>query len=162
MLDPGKRFITVVLALGIIVLLAAITLGEREGSRVIGRVTDQRLQSIAPPTLPPAPQKGKTTGPYGPNWKRTDVMAVATDPAFPDPRVPPVPLPTAPPPPKTTPAPRATAVPTPTATPNMNVPIWRRAAPLPTPSATASFTPYPGPSNSPAPTARPLLQPGGV
>jgi hypothetical protein len=161
-LDPGKRFITVVLALGIVVLIAAIAIGERAGNRVIGRATEQQLRSIAPPTLSPKPETGRNTGPYGPNWKSTDVMAVATDPAFPDPRVPPVPLPTVPPPPKSTPAPRSTFVPSPSPTPNLNIPVWRRAAPLPTPSPAASFTPYPGPSNSPSPSSRPSLQPRGL
>jgi hypothetical protein len=102
--DPSKRFITLVLALGIAVLVAAIAFGERAGDKVIGQVTEKRLDSIAPVTLTPAPVQ-KSASPYGPNWKRTEVMSAATDPAFPDPRVPPVPPPTLPPPPKHTPTP---------------------------------------------------------
>jgi hypothetical protein len=145
-LDPSKRFISIVLALGVVVLLAGIALGERAGDRVIGQVTEKRLESIAPVTVTPAPQPTRIS-PYGPDWKRTDVMAAATDPGFPDPRVPPAVVPTAPPPPKFTPPP--TPRPTPTPTPNMNVPIWRRLAPMPTPTPAASGSPAPTPTGSP-------------
>jgi hypothetical protein len=151
--DPSKRFITLVLALGIAVLVAAIAFGERAGDKVIGQVTEKRLDSIAPVTLTPAPVQ-KSASPYGPNWKRTEVMSAATDPAFPDPRVPPVPPPTLPPPPKHTPTPLP-SVATPTPMPNLNIPIWRREAPLPTPTPTGSETPYPGPSDSPSPSPQP-------
>lgn len=153
MVDPSKRFITLVLALGIAVLVAAIAFGERAGDKVIGQVTEKRLDSIAPVTLTPAPVQ-KSASPYGPNWKRTEVMSAATDPAFPDPRVPPVPPPTLPPPPKHTPTPLPTVA-TPTPTPNLNIPIWRREAPLPTPTPVGSETPYPGPSESPSPSPQP-------
>lgn len=159
MLDPSKRLVTAVLALGILALLAGIWAGERGGNRVIGQVTEKRLKSIAPVTLTPAPAQ---TGshPYGPDWKRTDVMAAAPDPQFPDPRVPPVPPPTPTPVPKVKAVP--TALPTPTPTPNLNLPIWRRAAPLPTPTPVGG-TASPGPqaSNSPEAPATASPQPGG-
>ncbi|HET6893967.1 MAG TPA: hypothetical protein VFH72_01125 [Candidatus Baltobacteraceae bacterium] len=146
---------TVVLALGIIVLVVGIALGERAGDRVIGQVTEKRLESIAPVTVTPAPAKN-SANPYGPDWKRTDVMAAASDPGFPDPRVPPVLPPTPTPVPKYT-LPPATPAPTATPTPNMNLPIWRRAAPLPTATPVSSGSPGPVPSGSPsaAPTASP-------
>ena len=148
MLDPSKRFLTVILALGVIVLIAAIAVGERAGDKVIGQVTEKRLNSIAPVSVTPAPRQ-TNSGPYGPDWKRTDVMSAAEDPHFPDPRIPPVPPPTMPPPPKNTPRPTA-APPSPTPTPNLNIPIWRRAAPLPTPAGTGPpGTPVPGPSLQP-------------
>lgn len=154
MFDPSKRFITLVLALGIVVLVAGIALGERAGDRVIGQVTEKRLQSIAPVTVTPAPRK-KSANPYGPDWKRTDVMAAAPDPGFPDPRVPPVLPPTPTPVPKYTAPP--TQAPTPTPTPNMNLPIWRRNAPLPTATPESTGSPGAEPSGSPstAPTASP-------
>ncbi len=147
-----------VLLLGIIVLVGAIAIGEREGDRVIGSGTEKRLSSVAPVTVTPEPASGPTTAPYGPNWKRTDVMAAAPDPGFPDPRVPPIPLPTPLPPPKYTPAPRtprpvATPTPSPTPTPNLNLPVWRRSAPLP------RITTRPTGSPSPAPTASVSPQP---
>jgi hypothetical protein len=145
-LDPTKRFVTLILALGILVLVAAIALGERMGDRVIGQVTEKRIASIAPVTVTPAPEQ--TTGPYGPDWKRQQVLAAPVDPAFPDPRVPPVPLPTIPPKPKESPRPTPTVSPTPTSNPNL--PIWRRLAPLPTATPIAS----PGPAGqSPSPEA---------
>lgn len=153
MTDPSKRFITIVLALGIIVLVAGIALGERAGNRVIGQVTEKRIESVAPVTVTPAPLRSGTNA-YGPNWKRTDVMAAAPDPGFPDPRVPPVAPPTPTPVPKWTPPP-ATAQPTPTPTPNMNLPIWRRMAPLPTPTPAGSGSPGPEASGSPAATESP-------
>ncbi len=161
MLDPSKRFITIVLALGVAVLISAIAVGERAGDKVIGQVTEKRLDSIAPVSVTPAPRQ-TNSGPYGPDWKRTDVMSAAEDPRFPDPRVPPVPLPTVPPAPKL--KPRPSSEPSPTPTPNLNIPIWRRAAPLPTASPSASGTPgtpVPGPSLQPngepagEPTSRP-------
>ncbi len=149
MLDPSKRFITLVLLLGIAVLVTAISFGAHEGDKVIGQVTEKRLDSIAPVSVTPAPVQ-KSSSPYGPNWKHTDVMSAAADPGFPDPRIPPMPVPTPPPPPKNTPTPKAVPA-TPSPTPNMNLPIWRRAAPLPTASAVATLTPVPGPSESPTP-----------
>lgn len=147
------------LALGILVLVAGIAVGQRAGDRVIGQVTEKRLESIAPVTVTPAPPK-KSASPYGPDWKRSDVMAAAPDPQFPDPRVPPVPPPTPMPPPKRTPPP--VEVPTPTPTPNLNLPIWRRMAPMPTPTPVETGSGSPGPqaqaSGSPAPTDSP--QPG--
>lgn len=153
MLDPSKRFLTVVLLLGIAVLVTAISFGEHAGDRVIGQVTEKRLDSIAPVTVTPAPVE-KSASPYGPNWKRTEVMSAAEDPQFPDPRVPPLPLPTPPPPPKALPAPKRIA-PSPTPTPNLNIPIWRREAPLPTAAPTDLASPEPGGSPSPSASASP-------
>ena len=158
MLDPSKRFITLVLLLGIAVLITAISFGEHAGDKVIGQVTEKRLDSIAPVTVTPAPVQ-KSASPYGANWKRTEVMSAADDPQFPDPRVPPLPLPTVPPPPKhkATPSPSPSFA-TPTPTPNMNLPIWRRNAPLPTAtpfvppgSPQAGGTPTPTPEHSAQP-----------
>ena len=153
MLDPSKRFLTVVLLLGIAVLVTAISFGEHAGDRVIGQVTEKRLDSIAPVTVTPAPVE-KSASPYGPNWKRTEVMSAAEDPQFPDPRVPPLPLPTPPPPPKVRPTPKH-IVPSATPTPNLNIPIWRRAAPLPTATPAELTSPSEGTSPSPAPSNSP-------
>jgi len=146
------------MVLGIIVLIGAIALGERMGDRVIGQVTEKRLEGVAPITVTPAPS-AQNAAPYGPGWRETQVLAAAADPGFPDPRVPPVPLPTAAPLPKYTPAPKTVVKPTPTPTPNLNLPIWRRAAPLPTSTPVGSASPEPGgspsPSSSPKPTGDP-------
>ena len=149
--DPSKRFATIVMALGIVVLVVAIIIGERAGDRVIGQVTEKRLESIAPITVAPAAPEA-TVVPYGPNWKRSDVMAAAPDPGFPDPRVPPAAPPSPTPIPSYTPPPSAAsrAGPRVKATPNLNLPVWRRAAPLPT-VAPAEATPAPAASQSPQP-----------
>lgn len=151
-MHPSTRFPTLLLAAGAVVLLLAVALGERMGSRVIGQATEQTLQSVIPQAVTPAPDA--TPRPYGPDWKRSQALSAAGDPRFPDPRVPPQPLPTLPPTPKPTPTP----VPTPT--PNRNIPIWRQR-PLPTfaPSAQPSVegsepgapTPEPSPLESQPP-----------
>jgi len=122
-MDPSTRFPTILLAAGALVLLLAVVIGERMGNRVIGEATDQTLQSVTPAAVTPAPDTSPQA--YGPDWKRSQVLSAAGDPHFPDPRVPPQPLPTLAP----TPTPRPTPIPTPT--PNPNIPIWRQQ-PLPT------------------------------
>lgn len=158
MQDPSKRFATVVMALGIVVLVSAIAIGERAGDRAIGQVTEKRLESIAPVSVAPA-SPDATVAPYGPDWKRTDVMAAAPDPGFPDPRVPaaapppPTPMPQFTPPPFV--APKSIAPPK--ATPNLSLPIWRRAAPLPTVAPSEAPIAQPTAAGTPQPeqTSRP-------
>lgn len=141
------------LAAGAAVLLVAVAVGERMGNRVIGQAGDQSLQSVLPQAVTPAPNASPQA--YGPDWKRSQALSAAGDPHFPDPRVPPQPLPTLAPTPKPKPTP------SPTATPNPNIPIWRQS-PLPTyapsesPSAEdsglpSSPTPEPSPAESQAP-----------
>ncbi|HEX3672332.1 MAG TPA: hypothetical protein VHT92_11575 [Candidatus Cybelea sp.] len=152
-MSPSSRFPTIVLAAGAVVLLVAVALGERMGNRVIGQASEQSLQSVLPQAVTPAPNASPQA--YGPDWKRSQALSAAGDPHFPDPRVPPQPLPTLAPTPKPKPTPK------PTATPNPNVPIWRQS-PLPTyapsesPSAEESGvpgspTPEPSPGESLAP-----------
>src|SRR5579863_2526817 len=135
------RLPTIVLAVGAAVLLVAVAIGERMGDRVIGQATEQTLQSVGPVSVSPSPDASPQ--PYGPDWKRSQALSAAGDPHFPDPRVPPQPLPTLPP----TPKPRPTPVPTPT--PNPNIPIWRQK-PMPTippsvePAEPATGEPSPG------------------
>jgi hypothetical protein len=129
------------------VLLVAVAIGERMGDRVIGQATEQTLQSVGPVTVSPSPNASPQ--PYGPDWKRSQALSAAGDPHFPDPRVPPQPLPTLPP----TPKPRPTPIPTPT--PNPNIPIWRQkpmptVAPSEAPLEPATEPPSPGAAGSPA------------
>jgi len=137
------------LAAGAAVLLIAVFVGERMGSRVMGQATEQSLQSVAPMVSPAA---GDSPQPYGPDWKRSQALSAAGDPRFPDPRVPPQPLPTLAP----TPKPKPTPIPTPT--PNPNIPIWRQRPfrtilPSQPPAESATEAPSAGPSSeaSPAP-----------
>jgi hypothetical protein len=151
-LDPANRFLTAVLAVGSIVLLIAIGVGERLGDRVLGQATDRDLQTL--PVVSASPMPTQSAGPFGPNWKRSDTLSAAGDPRFPDPRIPPQPLPTVPPTPKPTPTPRPTPTPAPTPTPNPNLPVWRQQ---PLPTATAIPTESAAPSASPG--RRPAVQP---
>ena len=155
---PSRRLPTILLLTGAAVLLIAVAIGERMGNRVIGNATEQTLQSVTPTAVSPAPDASARA--YGPDWKRSQALSAAGDPHFPDPRVPPKPLPTLPP---ATPAPRR-ATPRPTATPNPNIPVWRQS-PLPTatpaasPSAEGSApleppTPEPSPAGSAPPGDR--------
>ncbi|MBV8197842.1 MAG: hypothetical protein JO263_06890 [Candidatus Eremiobacteraeota bacterium] len=139
---PRLGFPTLVLAAGALVLLAAVAIGERMGDRVIGQATQQSLESVGPISVSASPDA--SAAPYGPDWKRSQALTAAGDPRFPDPRVPPQPLPT----PAATPTPRP-ATPKPTATPIPNVPIWRQK-PLPTfaPSAGPAGPETPAPSTS--------------
>lgn len=137
-MDPSKRFVTLVLAAGVLVLIAAIALGEHMGNRVLGEASSSGPEAM--PIVSPVPTE--TTGPYGPDWKRAQTLAAAPDPGFPDPRVPPKPLPTAPPTPKPTPKPK------PTRTYNPNLPVWDQVpfhtlAPSSPPSAQPSVSSSP-------------------
>lgn len=144
-MDSSKRFVTIVLAAGVVVLLAAILVGERMGDRVLGQVSDHAPDVV--PTVSVTPEPDETAGAYGPNWKAWQTLSAAGDPNFPDPRIPPKPLPTVPPPPKAT-----TPTPLPTETPNPNIPIWDQK-PFRTlaPSATPTLEPSGEPTASPGP-----------
>ncbi|MDQ2908902.1 MAG: hypothetical protein M3R44_06075 [Candidatus Eremiobacteraeota bacterium] len=112
-----------VLILGAIVLLVAIAVGNGMGNRVLGQVAG-RVSILSATPLPVAtPSPGASDNPKSFSWKHRQVISVATDPAFPDPRVTPepTPVPTAPPTLQPTPKPtrratRAAASPRPQAT----------------------------------------------
>lgn len=144
-MDPSKRFVTIVLAAGVLVLLIAIAIGQRMGTRVLVQASNSGNLD-ATPIVTPIP--ATTSGPYGPDWKRSQTLSAAVDPGFPDPRVPPKPLPT--------PEPVATPRPHPKWTPNPNLPIWDQTA-LPSPSGSPSASPSeePSPSASVSPAASP-------
>ncbi len=145
-MDPSNRFATVVLAIGTVVLLVAIVLGQHMGYRLLGQSTDLNPAALPTALITPEPPGESTTTSYGPNWQRTQTLTGAPDPGFPDPRVPPVPLPTSPPPPTPTPTPKGP-------TPNPNIPIWDRS-PFPTMAPSPSETPK-GVAPSPGATSPP-------
>ena len=91
-MHPSTRYPTILLAAGAVVLLVAVAVGQHMGNGVIGQATEQTLQSVIPEVVTPAPDA--TSAPYGPDWKRSQALSAAGDPHFPDPRVPPQPLPT--------------------------------------------------------------------
>jgi len=99
-----------ILLVGAATLLVALAIGNGMGSRVVSQVAGRIPQYAASPTPVPGPASTDAEAAVG--WKRTQVMAVATDPGFPDPRVTPPPPPP-PPPRKATPSPS----PSPTSSP---------------------------------------------
>lgn len=85
-----------------VVLLVSIVAGRQIGEHTIFGATERRVEI---PEQTVTPVAGDTGGPdeaISRNWQRLQVVSVATDPAFPDPRV----SPTASPSPKPTPSPK--------------------------------------------------------
>ena len=148
-MDPQKQRLTIVLLSGAALLIIAIFVGKAMGDRVMTHVTEQGLTGAGNTLLiSPAPAAPGAV-PFGPNWKRTQILAAAPDPGFPDPRVPPVPLPTPEPTPKATPRPVRTPTPLPVPTITLEpTPTW---PPSPSPSPSGS----PGASSSPRASASP-------
>jgi len=154
-MDPQKRRLSVILLAGAALLIVAIFVGKAMGDRVMTHVTEQGQTGVGSALLlSPAPAPSDVS-PYGPNWKRTQVLAAATDPGFPDPRVPPAALPSAAPTPKATPRPKATAKPTPVANPTFTV----APAPMPSPSPSGSPSPGASPAVTPSPQGSPAVGP---
>jgi len=154
-LGPRKR-LSQVLIVGALVLLGAILVGLGMGNHVLSQVAG-REPVVPTPVAIPTPKPGDQAG-SGSLWKRIQVMAVATDPAFPDPRITPEPevVRTAKPTPTLAPTPGPTRNPDRTYTsPPMPFPLVSHTPerPLPDPEATAGAiearrpaTPIPFPS----------------
>jgi len=149
---PRKRLSQVLIA-GALVLVLAILVGLSMGNHVLSQVAGR--EPVAPTPVPiPTSKPGDVAG-SGSLWKRIQVMAVATDPAFPDPRVTPEPeaAPTPRPTPRRTPDPRPTRDPDNTYTsPPMPFPLVKHTpvAPGADPEATAG-----APESRRTPPARP-------
>jgi hypothetical protein len=125
--SPRRPGFSVVLILGAVVLLVAILVGQKVGDRVL--LQTERRVPMAGANLTPVPETNPTPEPPIKNWRRQQVVSVATDPAFPDPRV------TRP----STPRPTPTAAPTPqpTPTPELHTPSGTYTSPpLPLPLVT--------------------------
>ena len=105
-MPPSRRpGLSALLVAGAVVLLVSILIGQKLGDRVL--LQTERRVPIVGSQLTPVP--GVDTGNHGElkNWKRLQVVSVATDPAFPDPRVTPPPAPPQQPlTPRPTPTPR--------------------------------------------------------
>ena len=110
-MPPSRRpGLSALLVAGAVVLLISILIGQKIGDRVL--LQTERRAPIAGSGVTPVPEADSSAHGELKNWKRLQVVSVATDPAFPDPRVTRPPPP--PPPPETpTPRPRPTARPTP-------------------------------------------------
>lgn len=93
-----------------IVLLAAVVIGQQIGEHTIFGATERRVEIPERPVTPVPEDTPGTDEAISRNWKRLQVVSVATDPAFPDPRV------TRPP----TPTPKPTQSPKPVRTANPN------------------------------------------
>jgi len=134
-----------VLIIGALLLLVAVGFGVGMGNRVLGQVAGREP---VVPTPVPIPTPSAIPGDPGnwAAWKHISVMAVATDPAFPDPRIPPEPevRSTLKPPPR----PKPTPSPTPFQEPSEGY----TSPPMPLPLV--SHTPE-GPGGESEPTRQP-------
>jgi hypothetical protein len=127
---PSRRPRTALTLVGMgVLLLAAVAVGEQIGEHTIFGATERRVE-IPPQTVTPVPEDIGTDEAVLRNWKRLQVVTVATDPAFPDPRVTPTPRPT----PRPTPSPKPTRSPNPAelyTSPPMPIPMGSADTPLP-------------------------------
>jgi len=80
------------LAIAAVTLLVAIAIGNAMGNRVLGLGTERGPAIVATPVPSIAPSE-ETNAPGVISWKHNQVVSVATDPAFPDPRITPEPSP---------------------------------------------------------------------
>jgi hypothetical protein len=116
----------VLLVAGAVVLLVSILIGQKLGDRVL--LQTERRVPIAGTNLTPVPETEPTAEAPIKNWKRQQVVSVATDPAFPDPRVTrPTPRPTR------APTPKPTVTPTPLPLQNGTTNSIYTSPPLPMP-----------------------------
>jgi hypothetical protein len=103
--------LSAILIVGALVLLVAIAVGNNMGNRVLGQIPE-RIPALAATPIP-SPTAASNDSPLSQAlWKRRQVLSVATDPAFPDPRV--TPEPPVPATPKPTPKPTPSPSPSPT------------------------------------------------
>lgn len=99
---PSRRpGFSALLVAGAIVLVVSILIGQKLGDRVL--LQTERRVPIVGSGVTPVPVVDPSDRVFLKDWKRLQVVAVATDPAFPDPRVtkPPTPRPTPSPEPRT-------------------------------------------------------------
>ena len=141
--------LSTILILGSVVLLFAIVVGQSMGNRVLTQIASRPGDISATPIPTPSSSAGDDIGAGAPLWKRREVISVATDPGFPDPRV--TPEPTVPPTAK--PSPKPSPTPTDFPTPNDRPPYTSPPLPIPLVSAGADESPSAdGASPSPTPT----------
>ncbi|GAC1566625.1 MAG: hypothetical protein NVS2B3_00430 [Vulcanimicrobiaceae bacterium] len=142
-----------VLILGSIVLAIAIYVGNTMGNRVLGQIFS-RAEPIATPIPVPSASPGDTVTNRA-LWKRRRVLSVATDPAFPDPRITPEPEQTA--------TPRTSDECTRASRPESpHSPKGRRPLPAPLATPDTSYTAPAVPVASPSPEATETIAPDEV
>lgn len=97
-MPPTRRpGLSTLLIAGAVVLVVSILIGEKLGDGVL--LQTERRVPIAGAGVTPVPEPQSSDNGELRNWKRLQVISVATDPAFPDPRItrppaPPAPSPT--------------------------------------------------------------------
>ncbi|HEX3549481.1 MAG TPA: hypothetical protein VHT53_03860 [Candidatus Elarobacter sp.] len=141
-MPPTRRpGLSALLVAGAVVLLVSILIGQKLGDRVLLQ-TERRIPIIGS-GVTPVPETEPTDQGQLKNWKRLQVVSVATDPGFPDPRVtrPPTPVPV-----PVTPRPTPTARPTLTPPPGIYT-----SPPLPVPLVSHE----PGATDTEPPTLSP-------
>jgi len=139
------------LVIAAVTLLVAIAIGNEMGNRVLGQATERGPAIAATPVGSPLAAATGDAG--GASWKHEQIVSVATDPAFPDPRITPEPPP---PPPARTPAPRQTPSPRPAAAATATAShAPYTSPPLPFPIATHSEEPAASAQESPSPEPSP-------
>jgi hypothetical protein len=126
---PGTSLFLVA---GALLLLVSIVVGQRLGDSVLRGATEQR-DTEAGPIMTPVPQASESPDPAR-NWKREQVVSVATDPDFPDPRATPRPTPTPAPTPYPNPTIQPFTTPMPTEESEPTKPAYT-SPPLPLPIA---------------------------
>ena len=127
-MPPSRRpGLSALLVAGAVVLLVSIVIGQKIGDRVL--LQTERRAPIAGSGVTPVPEADPSDRGQLKNWKRLQVVSVATDPAFPDPRVT---RPPTPPPPPVTPTPKPRPTPRPTPIPEPPQSIYT-SPPLPMP-----------------------------
>jgi hypothetical protein len=145
----------VLLVAGAVVLLASIVVGQKLGDKIL--LQTPRRPVLVGSGITPVPEADPSDRGELKNWKRLQVVSVATDPAFPDPRVT---RPPAPPPPVYTAPPlqphRVTPIPVPTVNAAPRGGIYT-SPPLPLPLV--SHDPNEVPTDSPGPTQPPITPP---
>jgi hypothetical protein len=97
----GSRYeVSLLLIVGSLVLLIAIVIGDSMGNKVLGQIASRASSATTPVPIPTASEGDEASQVLA---RRRQVLSVATDPGFPDPRVTPEPPP--PPTPRPTPSP---------------------------------------------------------
>jgi hypothetical protein len=168
-LGPRAGISTVLIA-GAIVLLVAIAIGNNMGNRVLGQIGSRAAGAVATPVPSPS-ASAEDDGVSHVLWKRRQVLSVATDPAFPDPRVTPEPPPP-PPTPRPTPRQTRTPVPSPSAPSDGESTVPYTSPPMPIPLVShepgettppdEGASPSVAPRASPSPTPRPGAHAGSA
>jgi hypothetical protein len=143
----GSRYeLSILLIVGSLVLLIAIVIGNSMGNKVLGQIANRASFSTTPVPIP-TPSAGDEEGQV--LARRREVLSVATDPAFPDPRVTPEP----PPPPTARPSPRPSPTPTEDDGGTPDPADDYTSPPLAIPLASQSPGDHPSPDDSASPRA---------